>query len=181
MFEDILKETAKVRMDNEFDDYKDLSVTDQIKKHIARVAELAGILGYMIIARGETHDSSKLEEPELSKWEKYVPFLSKFEYGTKEYKDASNKMSDVIELHHEANRHHPQHHEHGIEDMDLVDIIELICDWKAASERTNGGDIYKSIEDGQKRFGYSDDLKKILINTVKILEEKENKNNAETV
>ena len=49
--------------------------------------------------------------------------------------------------------------------MNLIDMLEMICDWKAASERHADGDILKSIEINQKRFGYSDDLKNILINT----------------
>ena len=51
--------------------------------------------------------------------------------------------------------------------MNIVDICEMIADWKAASLRHADGDIMKSIEINQKRFGYSDELKSILINTVK--------------
>lgn len=51
--------------------------------------------------------------------------------------------------------------------MNLIDIIELIADWKAATMRHNTGDIMKSIEINQKRFGYSDDIKQLLINTIK--------------
>ena len=43
----------------------------------------------------------------------------------------------------------------------------MMADWKAASLRHSDGDIYKSIEINQKRFGYSDELKQIFINTVK--------------
>lgn len=54
--------------------------------------------------------------------------------------------------------------------MNLVDIIEMLCDWKAATLRHADGDIYKSIEINQKRFGYSDELKSIFINTIKCIE-----------
>jgi hypothetical protein len=50
--------------------------------------------------------------------------------------------------------------------MTLVDLCEMIADWKAASMRHNNGDILKSIEINQPRFNYSDELKQILINTV---------------
>ena len=53
--------------------------------------------------------------------------------------------------------------------MNLIDVLEMICDWKASSEHHENGDIYKSIEINQKRFGYSDDLKSILKNTVDFL------------
>ena len=52
---------------------------------------------------------------------------------------------------------------------DSVQLLEMICDWKASSERHADGDILKSIEINQERFGYSDDLKNILINTATFL------------
>jgi hypothetical protein len=52
----------------------------------------------------------------------------------------------------------------------LLDILEMLCDWKAAALRHNDGDIRRSIEINQERFGYSDDLKQILLNTLPVLE-----------
>jgi len=49
--------------------------------------------------------------------------------------------------------------------MDLLDLVEMLCDWKAATERHKDGDLLRSIEQNQKRFLYSDELKQILINT----------------
>lgn len=56
--------------------------------------------------------------------------------------------------------------------MDLIDLIEMICDWKASSMRHENGDIKKSIEINQKRFNYDDTLKQILLNTVSFLDNK---------
>lgn len=53
----------------------------------------------------------------------------------------------------------------GIRGMCLLDVIEMLCDWKAATMRHADGDLAKSIEINQKRFGYSDELKAILANT----------------
>jgi hypothetical protein len=63
------------------------------------------------------------------------------------------------------NRHHPEHFENGIRGMNLIDLIEMFCDWYAATQRHNDGDIIMSIEINQKRFEYSDDIKAILKNT----------------
>ena len=76
-------------------------------------------------------------------------------------------MKIALDHHYAENRHHPEHFENGIQEMNIVDICEMIADWKAASLRHADGDIMKSIEINQKRFGYSDELKSILINTVK--------------
>lgn len=51
--------------------------------------------------------------------------------------------------------------------MSLLDIVEMLADWKSASMRHATGDIFKSIEVNQKRYGYTDELKQIFINTVK--------------
>jgi hypothetical protein len=53
--------------------------------------------------------------------------------------------------------------------MDLFDIFEMFFDWKAACERHNDGNIYKSIAINKERFKISDQLTEILINTAKMM------------
>lgn len=55
----------------------------------------------------------------------------------------------------------------GIRGMSLLDLVEMLCDWKAATMRHLDGDIGRSIEINQKRFGYTDEMKAILQNTVR--------------
>ena len=50
--------------------------------------------------------------------------------------------------------------------MDLIDLVELICDWVASSKRHADGNIYRSIELNKERFGMSDQLCEILKNTI---------------
>lgn len=50
--------------------------------------------------------------------------------------------------------------------MSLLDLIEMIVDWCAAVTQHNNGDIRKSIDINQERFGYDDEIKSILLNTV---------------
>lgn len=56
--------------------------------------------------------------------------------------------------------------EHGMGGMNLLDLIEMLCDWKAATLRHADGDIVRSVEQNQKRFGYSDELRQIFLNTL---------------
>ena len=49
--------------------------------------------------------------------------------------------------------------------MNLIDIVEMFCDWKAASERQLDGNLLKSIEKNADRFNMDPQLKQILINT----------------
>ena len=55
--------------------------------------------------------------------------------------------------------------------MTLVDIIQMLADWKAASERQKDGNLLLSIEKNAQRFHIDDQLKQILINTAKSLDE----------
>lgn len=55
----------------------------------------------------------------------------------------------------------------GISGMTLLDVIEMLCDWKAATERHADGSITKSIQINRGRFGIDDQLSSILENTRK--------------
>jgi hypothetical protein len=51
--------------------------------------------------------------------------------------------------------------------MTLLDLIEMVADWRAASERYREGSIADSLTHNKERFGLSDQLASILANTVK--------------
>jgi hypothetical protein len=53
--------------------------------------------------------------------------------------------------------------------MSLMDVIEMFCDWKAASERGKGNDFMEGLKHNQARFDMSDQLYDILVNTAKEL------------
>lgn len=115
--------------------------------------------------RGLVHDQSKLHSPEVGCFNEYTPKLKGSTYGSDEYKSFLAGMQEGLSHHYAANSHHPEHYPNGIQGMSLLDVIEMLCDWKAATMRHADGDLSKSIEINQKRFGYSDELKSILINT----------------
>ena len=62
------------------------------------------------------------------------------------------------------------HRRHSIEHMSLLDILEMVCDWMAAVERHDDGDIFKSIEINAGRFGIDKQLAVIIARTVKELQ-----------
>lgn len=57
-----------------------------------------------------------------------------------------------------------------VNNMSLLDLIEMLVDWLAATKRHNDGDIRKSIEINQARFGYGDEIKRLMLNSLPILE-----------
>ena len=138
-------------------------------KHIERVRNLINICIVELLRRGEQHDQSKMQQPEVAAFTQYTPQLAKSTYGSPEYQQFLDAMKPTLQHHYANNRHHPEHYKDGINDMNLIDIIEMLCDWKAASERHNDGNIRKSIEINANRFGISPQLVKILENTADIL------------
>ena len=140
------------------------------EKHIKRVGFYLKKCRVEIIKRAKQHDYDKIHnKTEKALFDEYTPKLKNCTYGSDEYKSYLKSLKEGLDIHYTNNRHHPEHFENGIQGMNLLDLLEMICDWKAASERHNDGDIYKSIEINQKRFGYSDELKIIFTNTVNFL------------
>lgn len=135
---------------------------NQVRKHLYTIID-------ELDRRAVVHDHSKLESPELETFVKYTPKLAGSTYGSNEYKDNLIGMQVALKHHYEVNSHHPEHYNNGIKGMDLLDVIEMFCDWKAATERHADGDINKSIEINQERFKYSDDLKEVFKNTIDVL------------
>lgn len=124
-----------------------------------------------IYSRALEHDRAKLEDPELEVFTEYTPKLSELTYDSPEYHECLEKMNGVLQHHYAQYRHHPEHFDHGINDMNLIDIVEMFCDWKAASERQLDGNLLKSIEKNADRFNIDPQLKQILINTAKVYDE----------
>lgn len=136
-------------------------------EHILHVAQYMSRLIAHLIQRAAVHDASKLESPEVEVFDEVTPLLRDMTYGSDEYKASLARMRPALEHHYAHNSHHPEHYPDGIRGMCLLDLVEMLCDWKAATLRHADGDILRSIEINQQRFGYSDDLKQIFLNTVK--------------
>lgn len=139
-------------------------------KHILMVQKFLNEAIQELMDRGRLHDASKLESPEREAFDEITPRLAGTTYGSDEYRATLREMKPAIDHHQQNNRHHPEYFVDRMHGMNLIDLVEMICDWKAASLRHNDGDIRRSVEINQERFGYSDDVKSILMNTVEWLE-----------
>lgn len=138
----------------------------EILKHIQLVRENVGTVTRELGQRADVHDASKLEEPERSLMAEHMNLLGETTYGTPEYSELLEKIKPALEHHYSRNRHHPEFWKNGIDDMDLVDIVELLCDWIAATKRNKNGNINKSIEVNTERFKINPQLAQIMRNTV---------------
>lgn len=137
--------------------------------HIDKVRDRMREVMRKLTARAIDHDASKLAEPEKSGYDKLTADLKDIVYGTPEYRQALVDAKPVIDHHYQVNSHHPEHYDNGIYGMSLLDVIEMLCDWKAASERTKQGSIAQSLNHNRQRFQIDDQLASILENTVEEL------------
>jgi hypothetical protein len=158
---------------------KEKAISYETLLHIRTVQSLLMGMVRELTFRCEQHDLSKLEEPELSTFVEYTPKLKNSTYGSNKYKQFLAEMKLALDHHYSKNRHHPEHfypmvaHANAINEIDcmnLIDVLEMFCDWKAATLRHDNGDIEKSIEINKKRFSISDQLVSILKNTVELFD-----------
>jgi hypothetical protein len=117
-----------------------------------------------------THDQSKLAPPELDTFTIYTPKLKETEYGSDEYKSFLAEMKTALDNHYANNSHHPEHFAEGLNGMSLIDVLEMVCDWKASTLRVKNGDFEKSIQVGMERFGVGEQLAQLMRNTLHIIE-----------
>lgn len=146
-------------------------------EHIQRVRDFLKIAQQNIQGRSDEHDRSKLVEPELSAFNVATPKLAGLVYGSEEYKQSLRDLGPALAHHFRENDHHPEHFENGVRGMSLMALIEMLCDWRAASERvkqrTDDPAKVSSFESGllhnKERFDISDDLYEVLLNTAREL------------
>lgn len=152
------------------DEMTERDVMRETLKHIYRVQHYLMVAQRVLVERIAGHDRSKFSPEEFDSFVIATPKLNGLTYGSPEYIESLRSIQPALDHHYAMNRHHAEHYPEGIREMNLVDLLEMICDWKAATERHANGDILTSIEKNQKRFGYSDDVKALLYNTVDLIE-----------
>jgi hypothetical protein len=140
---------------------------------VQRVSNIVHKVVQDLLTRADKHDASKTQEPEAPIFEEFTKKLKDVTYGSNEYKSYLDAMKPALDHHYANNRHHPEHFPDGVSGMTLMDLMEMVADWKAASERHNDGNIMKSIEHNTGRFDIAPQLAQILKNTVVALGLKE--------
>lgn len=150
--------------EQEYDSEKDTN------EHVQRVRALIAQVIQNLDDRAMVHDVSKYGPIEKPLFDKVTPRLKGLTYGSDEYRASLKELGVALEHHYANNSHHPEHYENGIAGMSLLDLVEMFCDWKAATERHADGSIANSIEHNKARFGYPDMLASIFHNTIKELD-----------
>jgi hypothetical protein len=142
-----------------------LRTRDETLDHRVAVRGSLDAVANMLRVRGKNHDKSKLSDEELPYFAA-ASSLKTLKYGSREYQSALAQLGPALTHHYCNNRHHPEHFDNGIPDMNLIDIIEMLCDWNCAAAR-HGEDhnIFKSINHNRMRFHIHYQMACILWNT----------------
>lgn len=133
--------------------------------HVRRVSALMMQAISGLQTRAIEHDDSKFSEEEFESFAAETPLLKSLSYNTPPYEEARKRLGVALEHHYANNRHHPEFHPNGIQDMDLLDLIEMLADWKAATERHADGSLARSLFQNAKRFKYNNQTAKLLART----------------
>ena len=147
---------------------RDNIVEAQTKAHQIEVLKAVDCFIQNLAIRAVEHDQSKLSPEEADLFNEFGPRLKNTTYGSDEYFEIMEKLKPSLDHHYANNRHHPDHFSDGIWGMNLLDLVEMFCDWLAATKRHADGDLRKSIHINSDRFGISDQLTAILLNSVAI-------------
>lgn len=133
-------------------------------KHKAWVFIYVASFCLRLLWRAIVHDLSKYRSPEAEIFAEVLPELEDTTYGSEEYEELLDRLGPALEHHYEHNRHHPEHFDHEdfrgrpIRAMNLLDVVEMFCDWRAAVRRHRDGNIAQSVRTNAERYGFDDDL-----------------------
>lgn len=104
-----------------------------IERHRCIVSATLRAIAYELMRRADLHDQSKLSLDEFEGFAKINVVGRENEYGSDEYYAALKSVDpNPIPVHYSRNDHHPEFHD-KISDMDFPQLVEMVCDWYAAS------------------------------------------------
>lgn len=135
--------------------------------HIRRVQDFLLLITSNLTDRGIKHDASKWSPEEWPYFAEATARLQGLTYGSEEYRRNLETIRPAIDHHQGNNRHHPEYWDRDVTRMSLLDLMEMLADWRAATERHDDGDIMKSLEINAKRFGIPGPIRRILENTIR--------------
>lgn len=141
-------------------------VTTVTANHIARVGELGRVFISLFEHRLAVHDASKfnpIEMEPLQRMQDLINAEGPAPFGSAEYRRRTDMLGPMIAHHYANNSHHPEHYSNGVAGMDLLDLVEMFVDWKAASER--GAEPAMNMSFAIEKYRIEPQLASILKNT----------------
>jgi hypothetical protein len=137
--------------------------------HVSEVQENLEQISSELRKRAFAHDRTKFQALEFDSFVSTREDFKKANYGTPEYQKCCDIVQPALDNHYSNNRHHTGYHKNGIYDMNLIDILEMLADWKAASRRSPTQTFKESLPKCYKKYNINETLQKIIETTLKDL------------
>lgn len=152
------------------DDKKTLvTFTEDLSEHRKIIATTMARVVKDLVIRTAVHDASKLSAEEMFTYASVTPQFKGLRFGSPEYKKVAAQLGPAWKNHVRNNDHHPEfHQDRGIRGMSLMSLVEMCCDWTAASSR-HGKKPVIALGKLSARYKMSNDLIDILANTFREL------------
>lgn len=155
-------------------DLKELYYLAKVYKHIKAVNQKMIYCANNLLNRAATHDDSRFYEKEMASSVEPIWNLNNggIEINSEEFILEANKMEEAGDFHFKHNDHHPGFYgdcEDPISEMNLFQIIEMICDLSATSEDAENKTDY-AIALLKAQCSVSEQLEKVIRNTLKLIE-----------
>ena len=135
--------------------------------HIQEVQKVMKYLTDELTHLASRHDRSKLEDPEeLKAYGAIATAMVGVTFGSPGYKRIIEDNREAVTQHKANNSHHPEAYG-GVDKMSLLDLLEMLADWKAASKRNGSEDTFlSSCEELFKKYKVTGQLRDVLRATV---------------
>ena len=137
------------------------------KAHIAEFQQAIDTLTEKLKQRAKAHDASKLKEPELTQYTEAEEKLENFKPGSKSYLTFARKEDIILSKHYSKNPHHVEHFKNGFNDMTILDLVDVLTDWRLDC---GDEDWNKFVDDRKDYYKMSDQLVDIFKNSKDVLE-----------
>ena len=143
-----------------------LAWTYHATAHKARVAWYLLKACAALIKRAIRHDLSKYGPEEAPAYSRALPSLQDADYASDQYAAAIHLLGPALQHHYANNTHHPEHWP-NITQMSPLDLIEMLCDWKAAADGHKASNFTHSLQLNQTRFHYDTPTADVLTSAAK--------------
>jgi len=137
-----------------------------ILRHQKMVSFLLRELAREFERRADLHDMSKLQLDELEGFVEINRIARQYKFGSKEYKETIGSHP-CVKLHYSRNTHHPEYHQGGVRSMGLIDFMEMVIDWTAATKTYGNMSWEEVIQQQKKEFPQLSDCQLALISLIK--------------
>ena len=145
----------------------------RVTRHIMTVQSRMRAIARRILNRADSHDLSKFAPDELGGMIEIDAIAEESGLNSPQYMEAIK--GPAIGLHRSRHSHHPEFHSDGIKDMSLLDLIEMVCDWKAANQVRGHPEGRQSVNMMIRRLELKDEYRFVVLLVADMVDELEAK------